>query len=155
MSRKNLPTVAPLARPWTDRFVLDIAMTMEGTGDPAEVVLEAHGYTPQQLVVFGQDPLFAQRVDHFRNQLKERGFTFKLKAQAQAELLLDTSWDVIHNDDVSPAVKADLIKWTAKMAGYEPTKDLGVGDTGVKINIFMGDPSQAPAPGIRSIESVQ
>lgn len=147
---KALP--APLTRPWTDRFVLDIAMTLEGTGDPVETVLEAHGYTPDQLIAFSEDTLFAQRVDHFRTQLKERGFTFKLKAQAQAELLLDTSWDVIHDENVSAAVKADLIKWTAKMAGYEPTKDVLTEGNGVKINIFMGDPSQAPPSGMRTIE---
>lgn len=143
---------APLARPWTDRFVLDIAMSLEGTGDRAETVLEAHGYTPDQLIAFSEDPLFAQRVEHFRTQLKEHGFTFKLKAKAQAELLLDTSWEVIHTPDVSPAVKADLIKWTAKMAGYEPTKDLATDGGGVKINIYMGDPSQAPPSGMRVIE---
>lgn len=152
MSNNNLP--APLARPWTDRFVLDLAMTLEGTGDPLEAVLEAHNYTTDQLVRFSDDPLFEQRVEHFRTQLKERGFSFKLKAQAQAELLLDTSWDVIHAADVSAAVKADLIKWTAKMAGYEPTKDITTDGGGVKINIFMGDTSVAPPSGIRTVENV-
>lgn len=143
---------APLARPWTDRFVLDIAMSLEGTGDPAEVVLEAHGYTPDQLIEFSKDPLFAQRVEHFRTQLRENGFTFKLKAKAQAELLLDTSWEVIHTPDVSPAVKADLIKWTAKMAGYEPTKDIATDGGGVRINIVMGD-ATGVTPGIRQVEA--
>jgi len=143
---------APLARPWTDRFVLDIAMSLEGTGDPAEAVLEAHRYTPDQLIEFSKDPLFAQRVEHFRTQLRENGFTFKLKAKAQAELLLDTSWEVIHTPDVSPAVKADLIKWTAKMAGYEPTKELAADTGGVRINIVMGD-ATGVTPGIRQVEA--
>jgi hypothetical protein len=143
---------APLTRPWTDRFVLDIAMSLEGTGDSAEVVLEAHNYTADQLIEFSKDPLFTQRVEHFRTQLREHGFTFKLKAKAQAELLLDTSWGLIHNPDTSPAVKADMIKWTAKMAGYEPTTKDSATEGGVKINIYMGDPSQAPPSGMRVIE---
>lgn len=149
----TLITKPPLGRPWSDRFVLDIAMSLEGTGEKAENVLAAYGHTADELIEFAKDPLFAKKVDEFRTQLKERGFTFRLKAQSQAELLLDNSWDIIHDHEVSAAVKADLIKWTAKMAGYEPTKDGGAGnDSGVTINIHMGDPSQAPAPGIRTIE---
>lgn len=142
----------PLKRRWTDRFALDIALHMEGSGDDAATILEEHKVTPDELVEFGQDPLFAQRVEVFRTQLREKGLTFKLKAQAQAELLLDTSWRLIHDVDTSPAVKADLIKWTGKMAGLEPTKETGGADGAVTINIHMGDPSQAPPPGIRTIE---
>lgn len=151
----NLPdriSTAPLQRRWDDRFVLDLAMTLEGSGSTVPVLLKEYGFAAADLKAFSQEPLFIQRVEHFQTQLKERGFTFKLKAQAQAELLLDTSWDVIHGIDVSPAVKADLIKWTAKMAGFEPTKETLGGDQGVKINIFMGDVSQAPPSGMRTIE---
>ena len=135
----NAISTLPLARPWTDRFALDIAQSLEGTGDRAEVVLEAHGHTAEELIRFSEDPLFAQQVERFRNELRTTGYSFKLKAKAQAELLLDTSWRVIHDIDVSPAVKADLIKWTAKMAGYEPTKEADTAGGGVKINIIMGD----------------
>lgn len=149
----TLVTKPPLGRPWSDRFVLDIAMSLEGTGEKPEDVLAAYGHTKEDLYEFAEDPLFAKKVDEFRKQLKERGFTFRLKAQSQAELLLDNSWDLIHDHEVSAAVKADLIKWTAKMAGYEPTKDGGASDGGgVTINIHMGDPSLAPPPGIRTIE---
>lgn len=149
----TVPVKAPLGRPWSERFALDIAMSLEGTGYKAEEVLEAHGVTPDELVEYGQDPMFSQLVTNFRVQLRERGFTFKLKAQSQAELLLDNSWDIIHDYEVSPAVKADLIKWTAKMAGYEPTKDGGAGnDSGVTINIHMGEPSLAPPAEVKAID---
>ena len=145
---------SPLSsRRWTDRFALDLAMTLEGSGSKAEDLLVEYEFTADDLVAFGQEPLFAQRVDHFRNQLKEKGFTFRLKAQAQAEMLLDNSWDLIHTPDVSPAVKADLIKWTAKVAGYDTVKDGAAGDQGVKINIFLGDPKEAPPAGMRTIEA--
>ena len=144
---------APLSTRWTDRFALEFAMTLEGSGDKPANLLKEYGYTHYDLEAFSKDPLFMQRVDKFRIQLREKGLTFKLKAQAQAELLLDTSWDIIHNIDVSPAVKADLIKWTSKVAGFEPTKDTtAAGDNGVVINIHMGDPALAPSPGIRTIE---
>ena len=126
-------------------------MTLEGSGDKPAVLLKEYGFTPADLAAFSKEPLFEQRVRAYQTQLKERGFTFRLKAQVQAELLLDTSWGLIHNDDVSPAVKADLIKWTSKVAGLEPTKDSsGAGDSGVTITINMGD--NAPPSGIRTIE---
>lgn len=151
----NLPekiSVSPLQRRWDDRFAQDLAMTLEGSGSKMPDLLKEYDLTPDDLTAFSAEPLFAQRVEHWRNQLQTEGFTFRLKAKAQAEELLDTSYTIIHDRDVSPAVKADLIKWTAKMAGYEPTKDSGMGESGVKINIFMGDPTNAPASGMRVIE---
>lgn len=145
---------APLSsRKWTDRFALDLAMTLEGSGDKLPVLLGDHGFTPTDLQNFAKDPLFEQRVQTYRMQLRERGLTFKLKAQVQAELLLDTSWDLIHNNDVSPAVKADLIKFTVKAAGFEGA-NTNANDTGVTININMGDPSLAAPAGIRTIDNV-
>jgi len=149
----DLALLSPLQRKWDDRFALDLAMTLEGSGSALPELLKAYNYTQEELEVFCAEPLFAQKVEHLRTQLKERGFTFKLKAQMQAEELLDTSWDIIHTTDVSPAVKADLIKWTAKIAGLEPTKESSVGDQGVKINIIMGDASMAPPPGVRVIDN--
>ena len=53
--------------------------------------------------------------------------TFKLKARAQAEELLTTSWTLIHSPEVSPAVKADLIESTVKWGGLEPKNDTAEG----------------------------
>lgn len=146
--------IAPLRRRWDDRFALDFAMTLEGSGVPPEKLLKEYGFTPADLAAFSQEPLFIKKVETLQNQLKERGFTFKFKAQMQAEDLLDTSWDIIHDHEVSPAVKADLIKWTAKVAGLEPTKETVTDNQGVKINIIMGDVSQPVPAGMRSIDSV-
>lgn len=135
----NLP--APLKSRWDDRFALDLAMTLEGSGSKMDQLLADYRFTEDDLIAFSAEPLFAKRVEFYQSQLRENGVSFKLKAKAQAELLLDTSWNVIHTDDVSPAVKADLIKWTAKMAGYEPQKESTADTGGVKINIIMGDAS--------------
>lgn len=142
MSANSL--TVPLQRRWDDRFVHDLAMTLEGSGSTVANLLKEYDYSKDDLVAFGEEPIFKQRVDYWRKELKNngQGAVFKLKAMAQAELLLDTSWNIIHNDEASPAVKADLIKWTAKMAGYEPTKEAGSADSGVRINIIMGDATQ-------------
>ena len=114
-------------------------MTLEGSGSKMPDLLKEYDLTEDDLISFGAEPLFEQRVEHWRNQLQTEGFTFRLKAKAQAEELLDTSYTIIHDRDVSPAVKADLIKWTAKMAGFEPTKDTVDAGGGVKINIVFGN----------------
>lgn len=144
---------APFSTRWTDRFALDFAMSLEGSGDKPAVLLEEHGYTADDLALFAKDPLFMQRVNAYQVDLREKGLTFKLKAQVQAEMLLENSWDLVNDRDVSPAVKADLIKWTAKMAGFEPVQ--GKGDNNgnaVQIVINMGDPKDAPPAGIRVID---
>jgi hypothetical protein len=96
--------------------------------------------------VFNADHIFLKKVEHYRTEVKDKGLTFKLKARAQAEELLTTSWMLIHDSAVSPAVKADLIKSTVKWAGLEP-KDSGPQDQstgGVKITINLGnDPRDA------------
>lgn len=152
MSHDTL-TVAPLKRKWDDRFALDLAMNLEGSGDDLPTLLQEYRITTDELVEFTQDPLFDRRVQEFRVQLREKGLTFRLKAKAQAELLLETSYDLIHQQDVSPAVKADLIKWTAKMAGFDVQEKNNGADNGVTINIHMGDPALAPKSGIRTIEA--
>lgn len=148
----SLMLPAPLARKWSDRFALDLAMSLEGSGDAVEVLLEEYKLTPEDLEAFSLDPLFTQRLEQLRTQLKENGLTFRIKAQAQAELVLDTAWRIIHDDDVSPAVRADLIKWVTKMANYEPT---GKGETdtkGVSITINMGDTALPPPKEIKVLD---
>lgn len=147
---KELTPWRPLQRNWDDKFALDFAMTLEGSGSkPAELLAE-YEFEAADLERFGQEPLFVQRVEYFQNQLKEHGASFRVKAKMQAELLLDKSWDIIHNPDVSPAVQADLIKWTARMGALEPNKDTGAADGGVKINIIMGNASYEGPVGVRT-----
>lgn len=144
---------APLQRRWSDRFALDLAMCREGSGGTIEDLLEAYGFTEEDLVEFTLEPLFEQRVTSLQSQLREKGLTFRMKAQVQAELLLENSWDIINGGpEVSPAVKADLIKWTAKVAGFDTVKDASQDGKGVSIHIHMGDPALAPPSGIRTIE---
>lgn len=92
------------------------------------------------LLIFNKDPVFLRKVADFRDEIRDKGVTFRLKARTQAEELLKTSWMLIHDPVVSPAVKADLIKSTVKWAGLEPKGDIGadIGTGGVKITINLG-----------------
>ena len=125
---------------WNDRLAFDVALTLEGSGETLQEIVGRHRITTSDVLAFNADPIFLKKVEHYRTEVREKGLTFKLKARAQAEELLTTSWLLIHDAAVSPAVKADLIKSTVKWAGLEP-KDAGPqgqGTGGVKITINLG-----------------
>jgi hypothetical protein len=136
---------------WNDRLAFDVALTLEGSGETLQEIMGRHSITANDILAFNADPIFLKKVEHYRNEVRDKGLTFKLKARAQAEELLTTSWLLIHDPAVSPAVKADLIKSTVKWAGLEPKNDVAVegGGGGVKITINLG-PSPSDA---RTIEA--
>jgi len=136
---------------WNDRLAFDVALTLEGSGDTLQEVITRHRISANDILTFNADPIFLKKVEGYRTEVREKGLTFKLKARAQAEELLTTSWMLIHDAAVSPAVKADLIKSTVKWAGLEP-KDAGPQDNGtggVKITINLG----SDARDARTIEA--
>ena len=131
---------------WSDRLAFDIALTLEGSGETLQEVMTRHKIASSDIIAFNTDKVFLKKVEHYRGEIQEKGLTFKLKARAQAEELLTTSWMLIHDPAVSPAVKADLIKSTVKWGGLEPKTEVGTegGAGGVRITINLGpDPKDA------------
>lgn len=126
---------------WSDRLAFDLALKLEGSSETTDEILQRHGLNTDQLLGFNKDKVFLRKVESYRTEIREKGITFKLKARAQAEELLTTSWQLIHAPDVSPSVKADLIKSTVKWAGLEPKGEVDTGGAsgGVTITINMGD----------------
>ena len=125
---------------WTDRLAFDIALCLEGSGETLDEIKDRHKIDANALLVFNHDKVFLKRVETYREEVREKGLTFRLKVRAQAEELLTTSYMLIHDPAVSPAVKADLIKSTVKWAGLEPkgTEDSTASVGGVKIMINLG-----------------
>lgn len=138
---------------WNHRLAFDMALCLEGSGFALDELMETHKVTREDLVIFNQDKIFRQTVQNYRDEIREKGLSFRLKARAQAEELLVTSWNLIHDIDVSPTVKADLIKWTAKMGNLEPKPAETTVDTsgGVRITINLGN---TPEAGLRTIDAV-
>ena len=139
---------------------------LEGSGETLQEVIARHKISGNDILTFNADPVFLKKVEHYRGEIQDKGLTFKLKARAQAEELLTTSWLLIHDPAVSPAVKADLIKSTVKWGGLEP-KDASVesGGGGVKITINLGNdpkdartieltPEETDVPAVEYSESV-
>ena len=87
---------------WNDRLAFDVALTLEGSGETLQEIMGRHNITPSDILAFNADPIFLKKVEHYRGEVRDKGLTFKLKARAQAEELLTTSWLLIHDPAVSP-----------------------------------------------------
>lgn len=134
-------TISPIPElKWTDRLAFDVALCLENSGEDMDDILKRHEINPIEMVGISKDPVFTKRVEAYRTEIRDKGVTFKMKARAQAEELLKTSWLLIHDPSVSAAVKADLIKSTVKWGGLEPKNDVSQdGNTGgVRITINLG-----------------
>ena len=105
------------------------------TARPAELKAE-YGYDDEEWLGLKENPVFVRELSAMIELMKKEGMSFKMKARLQSEELLKTGWRLIHapNDEVSPAVKADLIKTTYRIAGYD-TKEAAAGAAGGQFNI--------------------
>jgi hypothetical protein len=154
--------MSPVHTKWTDRFAFDLALLMEGSGEKLDELLDRHEFEASDLLTFKNDATFLRKVEAYREEVRTKGLTFRVKARAQAEELLKTSWILIHDPIVSPAVKADLIKSTVKWAGLDttPANENANAAGGVTISINLGGQTldvtaKAPAPQIEDADVVE
>lgn len=99
-----------------------------------------YGYTNDEWGALKDDPAFLADLAAAVEMVRKEGMSFKKKAQLQAEELLKTSWRLIHApaDEVPSSVKADLIKATARWAGYDNKEAAQGGNaTALQININL------------------
>ena len=92
---------------WSDRLAFDIALMLEASGETTEEVFARHRISADDMLRYNKDPIFLKKVEGYRTSIREEGMTFRLKARAQAEELLTTSWTMIHNPEVNAAAKAE------------------------------------------------
>lgn len=119
------------------RLAYEIALEID---DPVAVMAK-YGYVGDHAVALLKEVAFALAVKNYRNEVSTSGISFKLKARVQAEDLLAHSYNIATDPDAPASVRADIIKWTAKMAGYEPKEDGGAkgGGAGFNLNITFTD----------------
>ena len=53
---------------WSDRLALDVALTLEGSGETLQEVMNRHHITALDILEFNKDPLFLKKVDTFRGE---------------------------------------------------------------------------------------
>lgn len=123
LTKRNSDPASVVGYPAT--FPLEVALKTA----PISKICAAYGVDQDEWDRLRVDPAFVAAVKHYHEELKKEGMSFKLKAQLQAEELLTTSWKLIHapNDEVPPSVKADLLKFTVRAAGFDGSKDKDAG----------------------------
>lgn len=129
---------------WTNVVAFELALILEGGGETVQDLLTRNNINAVQFAEFANDKIFAKTVQDYREEIRTKGLTFRLKARAQAEELLKTSWILIHSIDTPAAVKADLIKHTVKWGDLEPKNTSVESNTGgVSITINLGERKEA------------
>ncbi len=108
--------------------------------DTTQNICAAYGISQDEWNILRYDPVFQHDLAQAVEMVKKDGMSFKLKAQMQAEELLKTSWRMIHDkEDTPPSVRADLLKFTVRAAGYaEPAEKAGSNSNTLQIQINLG-----------------
>jgi hypothetical protein len=114
----------PASIGWPPTLPVEIALKTA----PMDAIRQEYGYSPSEWMALKDNADFLSDLAAAVRMVKQEGMSFKLKARLQAEELLKTSWRLIHApaDEVPSSVKADLIKATARWAGYD-NRDQGPG----------------------------
>lgn len=108
---------------------------------PLPDICAAYDISHEQWLELKADPVFQRDLTAAVELVKKDGMSFKLKAQLQADELLKTSWRMIHskNEEVPASVRADLLKFTVRAAGYaEPAEKTNANQNNLQININLG-----------------
>lgn len=114
-------------------LAVDIALRVS-----EESICEEYGLQHHELVSIIHDPQFVVELTAVQKALRDNSERFKLKCQMQSEHLLQESWNMIHNQEVSHSVRADLLKATVRWAGYERSGTAGGGGgEGSKFSVLI------------------
>jgi hypothetical protein len=137
----SLPVVKPQNPAEIGAYPPTLPIELALRVDTVEKICEAYGISHDEWLELRADPVFQRDLSEAVKLVKKEGMSFKLKAQLQSEELLKTSWKMIHApaDEVPPSVKADLLKFTVRAAGYaEPAEKAGGMQNALQINIHLG-----------------
>ena len=132
----NIPSTLPdpAAMFWPATLVIDVAL---GVND--DTLCSAYDMQHHMLQRIKESPIFLAQLRQVQSELAKDGASFRLKAQAQADALLTTSWEIIQNGETPANVRADLIKATVKWAGLDgKDSETSTGSGGFSININLG-----------------
>ena len=122
-------------------FPIELALKV----DTPRRICEGYGIDEERWRVLRCDPGFQRDLASAVEMVKKEGVSFKLKAQLQSEELLKTSYRMARDIDTPASVRADLIKFTIKCAGYADTEAIQQQKgSGFSITINLPHPGQQP-----------
>jgi hypothetical protein len=117
---------------WPSSLPIELALK---TASPQE--LRTHyGFSDEEWQALRENPVFIAELSAQCELMKKEGMGFKMKARLQAEAMLETSWRLAHapSSEVPANVKADLIKTTWRVAGFD-NKEAAAGTSAAQFNI--------------------
>lgn len=129
----------PAMVPYPPMLPVELALRQHSV----KTICEAYGIDSTEWSALKQNPVFLDDLKARVAELKRDGMTFRMKARLQAEEMLKKSWEMVHSpgDAVPPAVRADLIKFTIRAAGYDGSKDQAAAaiaaGTNLQINLVL------------------
>lgn len=108
------------------RLAYELALEVEAPS----AVFARYGMSEADAAALIAKPAFVATIQRYREEIQASGVSFRLKAKIQAEDLLTHSYILATDPETPSAVRADLIKWTARMADLEPKQDKNAGTGG-------------------------
>lgn len=120
------------------RLAYELALEL----DSPAAIFARYGYDTDGIRHLLSHATFKSTLQKYKEEIREGGVSFKLKAKIQAEDLLTHSYALAVDPQTPASVRADLIKWTAKVADLEPKQDKNAvqAGQGFQLNItFAGN----------------
>ena len=133
----RLDAIPELYRKTHERLAVELALGV----DDAEAIFGQYGYSPEQAATLLESPAFLTLLQQATKEIQETGLSFRTKAKLLAGELLPYANDIATDPLQSAAVRAQLIIWSAKIAGFEPKEkeDLKGAGSGFTLSItFAG-----------------
>lgn len=132
------PTGPGLRPEWNIRLVIDFVL-----GASKEAICEEYQLMPHHYDIIVQDLGFQTKVAALKKELEKEGATFTLKAQLQAEDLIDEAYVMAKTADLDPRVRAKLIGDIVRWAGFDKTGASvdGTGTFSLNINFSAVKPT--------------
>lgn len=109
----------PTEASFDPRLAFEVALGIES---PAQICTR-YDLSEAEWELLSVYPPFKKSVLTHQTAILEEGIGFRMKAKVQAEAYLKDAHLLIKNPTVPPSVRADMIKWMAKVADLEPRKD--------------------------------
>ena len=145
----RLAEIPEIYRKNHERLAVELSLKV----DDADSIFASYGYSPEQAADLLESPAFLTLLGQAAKEVQESGLSFRTKAKLLAGELLPYANDIATDPQQSAAVRADLIKWSAKVAGFEP-KEKEEGKTGGGFTLSITFAGQEPQKVISSHEPV-
>lgn len=121
---------------WPSSLLVELALK---TAPPADLK-DHYGFDDEEWQALRDNPQFIAELGAMCELVKKEGMGFKMKARLQAEAMLETSWRLAHapSSEVPANVKADLIKTTFRVAGFdnkEAASNVNASQFNIQINL--------------------